>query len=311
MLTEVEIMLDRRDVFLVEQRTAEWFQARKGLVTASRVGAILGRSPFQTRDDVLRAMVREAHGAEREFEGNIATDWGTQMEPEALAAFQGQFPEMEVEASALFYKRGGWAGASPDGVILDASGVAREGLEIKCPYGIRNDVEPAFKTLGDQPHYYDQVQFSLWVTGCARWHFFQWTPTGSAVEHVDPSPAWVDENIPKLLEFYSSYRDARLNNYARHLQPLREEYDGPDVERALKTYDEAVAAINSATEAKQEAIERLVALTDGKDALVCGRKLTKCQREGSVSYAAVVKDYAPDVDLEAYRGKPSEYWTLR
>ena len=60
----------------MEQRTPEWFEQRKGRITGSRVGAILGMSPWQKPADVLRAMVREYHGASTEFTGNPATDHG-------------------------------------------------------------------------------------------------------------------------------------------------------------------------------------------------------------------------------------------
>lgn len=43
----------------MERRSEEWFEARKGLATGSSVGAILGLDQNRSRDDVLRAMVRE------------------------------------------------------------------------------------------------------------------------------------------------------------------------------------------------------------------------------------------------------------
>ena len=59
------------------QRSKEWFEKRKGLITGSSVGAILGVNPWRTPADVMRSMVREYHGAESEFKGNIATEYGT------------------------------------------------------------------------------------------------------------------------------------------------------------------------------------------------------------------------------------------
>jgi predicted phage-related endonuclease len=70
----------------MEQRSAEWHAARVGKITASRVGAILGNSPYKTRDDVMREMVREALGAELEFTGNVATEYGTANEINAMHA---------------------------------------------------------------------------------------------------------------------------------------------------------------------------------------------------------------------------------
>ena len=72
----------------LEQRSEEWHKARSGRITASQVGAILGHSPYATRDDVMRRMVRDYHGAEREFVGNIATEYGNFHEAGALAEYQ-------------------------------------------------------------------------------------------------------------------------------------------------------------------------------------------------------------------------------
>ena len=44
---------------------------------------------------------------------------------------------------------------------------------------------------------------------------------------------------------------------------------------------------------------------------VDGHTVTLSTRAGSVSYAKVVKDHCPNVDLEPYRGKPSEALTVK
>ena len=51
----------------IEQRSLEWFEARKGKLTGSNIGAALGINPWKTPDDLIRQMVREYHGAESEF----------------------------------------------------------------------------------------------------------------------------------------------------------------------------------------------------------------------------------------------------
>ncbi|MEI2685336.1 MAG: hypothetical protein V9G14_02925 [Cypionkella sp.] len=68
----------------MEQRSEEWFAERKGRVTASMVGAILGLSPNLSRAGAMRRMVRDAHGAEPEFFGNIATQYGERNEDGAV-----------------------------------------------------------------------------------------------------------------------------------------------------------------------------------------------------------------------------------
>ena len=57
-------------------------------------------------------------------------------------------------------------------------------------------------------------------------------------------------------------------------------------------------------------LDELIAIGGGGDALIWGRKLTKVQKEGSVSYAKAIKALCPDADLEPYRGKPSSFWKL-
>ena len=73
----------------MKQRSPEWFEARKGKITGSRIAGILGVSPFQTPDSVMREMVREWHGLPPEFTGNIATRWGEDHEDDARRSYEG------------------------------------------------------------------------------------------------------------------------------------------------------------------------------------------------------------------------------
>ena len=75
-------------MLIAEQGSPQWFAARKGRVTGSNVGAILGCSPFRTRDEVMRDMVRDFFGAETEFTGNVATQWGNVNEETARGEFE-------------------------------------------------------------------------------------------------------------------------------------------------------------------------------------------------------------------------------
>src|SRR5690554_409206 len=114
-----------------EQRSAEWFEQRKMRLTGSRIGAILGVSPWQKPDDVIRAMVREHHDYPSEFETNPAVDHGNNNEQRALLCFMRE-TGLNVEECG-FFPYGDRLGASPDGLTSDG-GV----LEIKAPYSLRN-----------------------------------------------------------------------------------------------------------------------------------------------------------------------------
>ena len=286
----------------MEQRSEEWFKARAGRITASSVGAILGLSPHTTRDDVMRRMVREAVGAEKEFTGNIATEYGEYNEPGALLDFQLDIG-MTVEPCG-FIAFEDWAGASPDGLI-GKNAI----LEIKCPFGKRKDEKPEFKLLKDQPHYYAQVQFQLLCTGRTLAYFYQWSPKGTMLDMASVDHAWRDENLPKLRQFYAEYLDAVKDPF-EHLKPRRVVVDTPEASRMLREWDELTEAIDNATERKKVILEDLARLAGQSNAEICGRKLTLVKKDGAVSYAKALKAIAPDADLEPYRGAPSQYWKL-
>lgn len=287
----------------MEQRTEEWHAARKGRITASSVGAILGNAPYATRADVMRRMVREWVGAPEEFEGNIATEYGVQNEAGALTEYQME-TGLRVEPIG-FVTREDWAGCSPDGLIGEAGG-----LEIKCPFGLRKEDAPAFKALEDQPHYYDQVQFSLWVTGREWWDFYQWSPRGSALEGVKVNAAWQDENLPRLRQFYAEYL-AEREDPTIHLEPKRPIIDTPEAHRIMAEYDQICEALDRAEERKKELLADMVRIAGEKNSIFAGRKLTKTEKAGAIAYAKAVKALIPDADLEPYRGKPSSYWGVK
>ena len=71
-----------------EQRSPEWYESRKGRITASSVGSIMGLAPYGSRADVMRRMVREYHNAPQEFTGNAATEYGTFHEQLAVLDFE-------------------------------------------------------------------------------------------------------------------------------------------------------------------------------------------------------------------------------
>lgn len=292
-------------VMSMQQRSKEWFEARKGRITASSVGAILGLAPYMTRADVMRNMVREAHGAEREFTGNIATEWGVNNEEGALMDYRIETGNAVDEVG--FITKEDWAGCSPDGLIGEGAGV-----EVKCPFGLRKEPIPVpFKLLTEQMHYYAQVQFSMWVTGREWWDFFQWAPNGTDLTRVVMDAAWQNENLPRLRQFYAEYLNEVANNADEHLAPKRIEIDTPEAHKMVKEWDELNEQLELAAERKKDLLAAMVAMAGSKDALFAGRKLTLAQRKGSVSYAKVVKAHCPDADLEPYRGKPSSYWGLK
>lgn len=307
---------------MTEQRTPGWHAQRKGRITASMVGAILGHSPWMNRNDAMRSMVRAWHGAESEFTGNVATQYGQFHEPHALADYIAQTGN-SVEQVGFITRddwegasvtREDWAGCSPDGLIGLTGG-----LEIKCPYKFRHakpdDMpRPEFAFLVDQPQYVDQVQFSLWVCERAFWDFWQWAPDLTpTLERVKPDAVWRARSLPRLRQFHAEFLDIVHSPElsAPYLEPKRFEVDTPEAFRLLTEYEELAEAIDNAEQRKKELLAQLVAMAGERDALICGRKLTRTERAGSIAYGRAVKEHLPDLDLEPYRGKPSAHWGIK
>lgn len=296
---------------MIPQQTAEWQEQRKMRITGSRIGAILGLSPWQKPDDVIREMVRQYHGYPSEFTENPAVQHGRNNEQRALLAFMRK-TGLEVEQCG-FFEYGDCMGASPDGLTSDG-GV----LELKVPFGLRNGGE--FKPLSAQPHYEAQVQMELLATGRKHAYFAQYiAPKGDplsfdyveekiSVERVEANPDWIDTVLPQIDIFYNRLL-AELDN-PDHLQPLRVEIDTPEAGELLAEIDRLRARQKADSEHEKELMMQLVELCGSKNALIHGRKLTLVERQGSISYSKAIKELAPDADLEAYRGKASSSWRL-
>lgn len=117
----------------MDQRTEDWFTARLGKVTASKVKDVMakGRSgaPSATRTNYMMQLLCERLTGTRE-EGftSAAMQRGTDLEPVARSAYEVDKGVMTLETGLIDHPSIEWFAASPDAVV------GKEGLlEIKCP----------------------------------------------------------------------------------------------------------------------------------------------------------------------------------
>jgi putative phage-type endonuclease len=116
----------------MDQRSAEWFAARLGKATASKIADVLAKTrsgPAASRANYAAQLICERlTGTPTETFSNAAMQWGTDNEAEARDAYR-IFRLCEVtEIGFVDHPTIAMAGASPDGLVGD------EGLvEIKCP----------------------------------------------------------------------------------------------------------------------------------------------------------------------------------
>ena len=128
----------------------------------------------------------------------------------------------------------GWLGASPDGQVYDPTSDNPNGLlEIKCPYTKRAQSpqeaceDPSFyctmegnklKLKFEHP-YYHQVQQQLYASqDLFSWcDFCVFTTKGCLVTRITLDDRWVDENIPKLQNYFE---EVMLEEIVKpHLKP--------------------------------------------------------------------------------------------
>lgn len=118
----------------MEQRTDEWFSARLGHVTASRVSDVL--SKIKTGESSSRKNYRTELVIERltnqksESFVNNAMQRGVELEPLARAAYEVKTGNLVDEVGFVKHPKIEWFGCSPDGLVND-DGLGL--IEIKIP----------------------------------------------------------------------------------------------------------------------------------------------------------------------------------
>lgn len=117
---------------MIVQGSPEWFDVRRGKVTASRVPDLVARTKSgwgASRVNYMAELIAERlTGTSAASYTNAAMQWGTEMEPEARAAYEFRHDCDVTEIGFVEHPEILMSGASPDGLVGD------EGLvEIKCP----------------------------------------------------------------------------------------------------------------------------------------------------------------------------------
>ena len=280
----------------LDQRTDDWYQARIGKVTASRAGAVLGVSKFQTREGLMREMVQEYYG-EKLYASSPALQWGNDHEDTAIAKYESLTGNLVVSTGLHASGEYPWLAASPDGLV---EGEAEPGLlEVKCPYSQQ------LATLEENQGYYVQVQIQLFVTGRAWCDFFCWTPKGYHKERVLPDRDYMAEILPKLAAFQAEYvavlADEELSS--RYRRPA--ERDDSEWRDAVERYSREKAAAAVAADREKAAREELIRLAGGENVRGAGCTLSHFVRVGSIDYRAAE---AAGIDLSPYR-RPSTIQT--
>jgi putative phage-type endonuclease len=156
----------------MEQRTDDWFAARLGKVTASRVADVIAKT--KTGYGAGRAnymadlVVERLTGQKASSFSNAAMEWGTEQEPNAKAAYAAKTGILVEDVGFIDHPTVAMSGASPDGF-------AEEGLvEIKCP-NTATHLEYIFDGKPPQK-YITQMQWQMACAGKPWCDFVSYDP---------------------------------------------------------------------------------------------------------------------------------------
>lgn len=158
---------------MIVQGTPEWFAARLGKVTGSRVADLMAKTKSgysASRANYMAELICERlTGQQGERFTNAAMAWGTETEPQARAAYEFLTDREVVETGLVLHPSVPDFGASPDGLVgIDGL------LEIKCP-----NTATHIETLLSEAvpgKYMTQMQAQMACTGRAWCDFVSFDP---------------------------------------------------------------------------------------------------------------------------------------
>jgi putative phage-type endonuclease len=190
---------------MMDQRTPEWYAARLGKVTASRVADLMAKTKSgysASRANYMAELICERlTGEQAERFQNAAMQWGTDVEPQAREAYEFITAQAVTETGLVLHPKIADFGASPDGLV------GPDGLvEIKC----QNTATHIETLLSDAApaKYLPQMQAQMACTGRAWCDFVSFDPRLPAdmqmrVMRVQRDDAFIAEMEGEIAAFLS------------------------------------------------------------------------------------------------------------
>jgi putative phage-type endonuclease len=148
---------------LPEQRSPEWYELRKNILTASSFASAIGKCHFTSRDELIYSKI-----VPQPYESSPITEWGVKYEEIATLFYQSITGTVVREFGMIPHPTFPIFGASPDGICDDSGPMeyCSRMLEIKCP--------PKRKFTKSVPeHYWMQMQGQLEVCDLYECDFLQ------------------------------------------------------------------------------------------------------------------------------------------
>lgn len=204
---------------MMDQRTDEWFAARLGKVTASKIADVMAKTKTgygAGRANYAAQLVTERlTGTKADSFTNAAMQWGTDCEPRARAAYEFTTGLTVVETGFVDHPAVAMSGASPDGLVGD------DGLvEIKCPNSATHIA--TLQGGGIDRKYLLQMQWQMACTGRQWCDFASYDPRLPLemqlhVERVARDDALIAEIEAEVTAFLTEVQSTVADLEARYL----------------------------------------------------------------------------------------------
>ena len=281
--------MNRTTVHL-EQNTSVWQAWRQSRFGASDAAAMLGISPYKTREQLLR-----------EKQGVIAktSDYQRELYAAGHAAEKAILPHLEDLAgqpiTPCVYEGEDSIAASLDGISFEGTLIIEHKLLRDSDASRKRFDMAARGELAE--HDMAQVQQQLMVSGAEKCWFVvsDGTPDNMAIADVFPDADW----FTRIKEGWAQF--------ARDLEASADEV--PQI--LAKEYRDLDAQIKALQSQQQAVKDQLIALAEEADSdslAVGGITLKRIESKGAVDYKAIPA--LKDIDLDVYRKPASITWRI-
>jgi len=272
-----------------EQNTSEWLEWRKDKIGASDAPIILGKSPWKSPYQLYEEKI----GLNQNFYENDAMARGKALEPYALDEISKELG-MTLLPKVFVHPKYEYIIASLDGVSCDG----KIAVEIKCP-GVKSHVEALQGKIPS--HYQIQMQHQMEVLGLDCIYYYSFDGEAGVTLKLQRDQKLIEDMLEMEHEFYECLR-SKTPPKDKNLR-LDEEWT-----KWTNLWKELQEEAFKIEKQKQECKQRLIELTEGKNAYGNGVKLIEIERKGTIDYSKI--PVLKTIDLEKYRKASSKYWSL-
>lgn len=283
------------------QGTHEWHEFRRRHIGSSDAAVLMGTVKFRLPDGRKKTpylLWKEKMGLETFDIDTVATRYGKEKEPEALASYEsmtGDFFAPEVIECAKYP----FVASSLDGINLSHT----LAVEIKCP----GETDHSVALTGMIPeHYYAQLQHHMMCLGDEHWEmdYFSYRKGEGVIVKVERDDRYIDEMVSRYKAFWKCVESG--------IAPEMSADDLVEQDDAWLEIAEELMAVKESIKRQQErekSLEEILKeMSHGSDSFKGSIKYTQVTRKGSLDYSKI--EALQGLDLEAYRKPSSTYWKL-